>query len=349
MAESTHAKHPNVITECIIHRLIKNQHERGAEKDTRDDLLNVNDSVQRLVDHLYSQYAGNSAKGFGCFEDNEDEYPVQRYLRQHLDSNEFDFIALSKKLMDRLVIKAGEEQLATGGYVFIAKISVADTHFLLVAIVTEVIGTAITKNLNVVDSVYLDLSHLRVAGRINLNGWKAAEERYISFLKGKSDIADYFKTFIGCNDVLKPAVETKKLVSALETFAAEQALSSEGRGVFLDKAYQFIAEMPKNSPLNLKALANATWPDDPDLLTAVFTREEYDLSDGFIPDRRVSKALVNFTGKSQFWTLNFSREAIKNGHVHYNETLNQIILTNIPAELCQELRIETRTSEDDDI
>ncbi|MCH1926803.1 nucleoid-associated protein [Shewanella sp. C32] len=148
---------------------------------------------------------------------------------------------------------------------------------------------------------------------------------------------------------MNTTAETRKLVSALESFADEQTLASEERGAFLDRAYQHISEMPKNTPIDLKALANASWPNDPDLLTAVFTRDDYALSDGFIPDRRVSRALVNFMGKSQFWTLNFSREAIKSGHVQYNESLNQIILTNIPAELSQELRTETRTSEDDDI
>jgi nucleoid-associated protein len=293
-------------------------------------------------------YSGNTGKAFGCFEANEDEFPAQRYIRQHVIHNEYDFIVLSEKLMERLVNQAGDELLATGGYVLFARISVGETHYVLIAIVTETVGTAITDGLDVIDSVHLDLSHLRVAGRIDLNAWQAGVERYISFLKGRGDIADYFKTFIGCNDVLKPLVETQKLVTALEAFATEQGMTVESRGAFLERAHQFIVQLPKNSPLSLSSLANHSWPDEPEKLTATLSRDEFSLSDGFVPDRRAAKGLVNFEGKSQFWKLNFSRAAIKNGHVEYDAENQRIILKNIPDDLRQELLAETAEIDDDE-
>ncbi|MBW0298674.1 hypothetical protein B4P00_21105 [Shewanella xiamenensis] len=347
MAENV-ATVQNVITECIVHKLIKKQHVKGADKELRETLLPVNKSVQRLVDHLYNLYSGSTGKAFGCFEPDEDEYPVQRYIRHHAQEVKYDFKTLSEKLMVRLANKAGEELLATGGYVLFAKISVGDVHYLLVAIVTETVGTAITDGLDVIDSVHLDLSHLRVAGRIDLNAWQAGGERYISFLKGRSDIADYFKVFIGCNDILKPLVETQKLVTALDTFATEQQMGVESRGEFLERAHQFIIQLPKNTPLSLTALANHCWPDAPSALTATLSREEFSLSDGFVPDRRAAKGLVNFEGKSQFWKLNFSRTAIKNGHVEYDHKNQRIILTNIPDDLREELLAETAENEDDE-
>lgn len=338
----------NTITECIVHKLIKRQHVKGADSELRETLLPVNNSVQRLVDHLYSLYAGNTGKAFGCFEANEDEFPAQRYIRQHVQEAAYDFIALSEKLMERLVNQAGDEILATGGYVLFARISVGETHYLLVAIVTETVGTAITDGLDVIDSVHLDLSHLRVAGRVDLNAWQGGGERYISFLKGRGDIADYFKSFIGCNDILKPLVETQKLVVALETFANEKGMNVEARGEFLEKAHQFIVQLPKNAPLSLTALANHSWPDEPAELTATLSREEFSLSDGFVPDRRAAKGLVNFEGKSQFWKLNFSRAAIKAGHVEYDSENQRIILRNIPDDLRRELQAETEDDESQD-
>lgn len=177
---------------------------------------------------------------------------------------------------------------------------------------------------------------------------KLGGERYISFLKGRSDIADYFKVFIGCNDILKPLVETQKLVTALDTFATEQQMGVESRGEFLERAHQFIIQLPKNTPLSLTALANHCWPDAPSALTATLSREEFSLSDGFVPDRRAAKGLVNFEGKSQFWKLNFSRTAIKNGHVEYDHKNQRIILTNIPDDLREELLAETAENEDDE-
>ena len=42
---------------------------------------------------------------------------------------------------------------------------------------------------------------LRVAGRIDLGAWQTGGERYISFLRGRGDVAQYFKLFLGCNDL----------------------------------------------------------------------------------------------------------------------------------------------------
>lgn len=339
----------NQITECIVHKLVKEQHVRGATTETRETLLPVNNSVQRLVDHLYGLYAGNTAKGFGCFERNEDEYPTQRYIREHIVAESYDFIELSKKLMERLEIKAGAELLATGGYVLIAKISTGDTHYLLIAIVTETVGTAITEGLDVIDSVHLDLSHLRVAGRVDLNAWQANAERYISFLKGRGDIADYFKAFIGCNDVLRPLVETQKLVVALETFASEQISDVVARGDFLERSHQYILSLAKNQSISLEALSNHAWPDNPENLRETLTREEFNLSDGFVPDRRAAKGLVNFEGKSQYWKLTFPRAAIRNGYVVYDEENDRIILTSIPEGFREELIAETQEDDSDNI
>lgn len=336
----------NQITDCIVHRLIKEQYQREAALELRTAPLEVNESVQRLIDHLSKLYSGRAGKGYGRFEDNEDEYPTQKYLRLHLVDGETDFLAFSNQLMERLKIEAAKEHLATGGYVLIAKITTGASSYLLVAIVTEVVGSAITEGLDVVDSVHLDMSHLRVAGRIDLTAWQAGAERYISFLKGRSEIADYFKLFLGCNDILKPVEETRKLVAALEQFATERNLEGEARDQFLERAYQYLVDLDKNTPVSLEALSNHVWPDEPDTLQQKLADEELGLSDGFVPDRRVARGLVKFEGKTAFWKLSFERSGLRNGHIRYDEEHDTIILSGIPDDLRQEL-IEERNPDDD--
>ena len=139
------------ITNCIVHKLIKEAHQREAGVELRPTELPVNPSVQRLIDHLHKLYSERAGKGYGRFEENEDEYPVQRFIRQHILETECDFLVLSNRLMTHLQSRASVEQLATGGFVLIAKISNEGTEYLLVAIVTEVVGTAITEGLEVID------------------------------------------------------------------------------------------------------------------------------------------------------------------------------------------------------
>jgi nucleoid-associated protein len=214
-----------------------------------------------------------------------------------------------------------------------------------VAIVTEVVGTAITEGFEIVDSVHLDMSNLRVAGRVDLTAWQDGAERYVSFLKGRGEVANYFKQFLGCNDVLVALQETQKLVRGLETFATKQHLESAVRDQLFEQAYTFLEELGRNgNPVSLDALANRLWPDSPDDLRATFANEELQLSDGFVPDRRAIKGLVKFKGTSTHWKLEFDRRGLRNGDIRYDQDNNSLVLSNIPDALRSEL-LEELTDE----
>jgi len=206
-------------------------------------------------------------------------------------------------MMEHLQARANEEQLATGGYVLIAHVNNGVTDFLLTVIVTEVMGTAITEGMEIIDSVHLDMSHLRVAGRINLTSWKAEEERYISFLKGRGEIANYFKKFLGCNDLLIARRETQKLIEGLHQFATNQHLNPTARDSLLKQAHGYLNDLAqKGSPLSLDAFANNLWSNAPNELLAVLADESLELSDGFVPDKKTIQKLVKFKGVAAHWT-----------------------------------------------
>ncbi len=324
----------NVITDVIVHKLLKESGQRTAALELRQAPLPVTATVQRLIDELYRQYAIRTSKGFGKFEADDSEYPVQRYLRAHLQDGT-PFLALSNQLMAHLQTRAANESFATGGYVLIAKIDSGGHQFLLCAIVTEVIGTAITAGLDVIDSVHLDMNQLRVAGRVDLTTWLAGGERYISFLKGRStDVSSYFKLFLGCNDVHAPLEESQKLVDALNDFAEQQQLTPEARDAMFSLAHGYLTGLSKNmEPVELEAFSNHMWPSDPQVLRDVLTEPERAISDGFVPDRRALSRLVKFEGKSQYWQLKVDRQGIRNQDVCYDEQNDRIILNNIPEQL----------------
>jgi len=325
------------ITNCIVHKLLKEANQRETQIDLRPAELPVNQSVQRLVDHLHKLYSERAGKGYGRFEDNADEYPAQRYIHQLEVTNETDFLEMSNRLMAHLQSRASVEQFATGGFVLIVRMTNDETDYLLVAIVTEVVGTAITEGLDVVDSVHLDMSQLRVAGRVDITAWLAGADRYISFLKGRGDIANYFRLFLGCNDLVLALEESKKLVLGLEQFVAEQDLDAARREEFLEQAHNYLTSLGKGVPVSLEALSNHLWPDEPDVLQTKLASDDLELSDGFVPDRRAIKGLVKFEGKSEHWKLTFDRRAIRAGHLRYNPENNSIILTQIPDGLRDEL------------
>ena len=337
---------PNNIVNLVVHKLIKDQH-GTATIELAEAPISVTPSAQRLIDHLHKLYSERPGKGYGKFEDDENNFPMSRFVREHFIDNVTDYNALSHVMMQHLQLRAGQEQLATGGYVLISHVNNAVTDFLLVAIVTEVVGTAITEGLEIVDSVHLDMSNLRVAGRVDISAWQNGAERYVSFLKGRGEVANYFKQFLGCNDVLVALHETQKLVNGLESFATEHHLEPAARDQLFENAYIYLEELGRNSnPVSLDALANRLWPDSPDDLRTALAFEDLQLSDGFVPDRRALKALVKFKGASTHWKLEFERRGLRNGDIRYDRENNKLILSNIPEALRMEL-LEELTDEPD--
>lgn len=329
------------ISSVIVHKLIKEQHKKEASVELGSAPLDLKPSTQRLIDNIHKLYSQRPTKGYGKFEDNENEFPIQTYIKEHIKKETTTFFDMSKSLMEHLKNRAERELLSTGGYVLIARLQNDGRDYLLVSIVTEVLGTAITEGLDVIDSTHLDISQMRVAGRIDLSGWEEGSERYISFLKGRSDIAEYFKLFLGCDDLVVALEESRKLKNALEEFFNSQDITKDKRDNVLQSAHDYLMELGKdNIEVSLDALANHIWPNDPDSLKQALADEELSLSDGFVPDRRAIRGLVNFEGKTKHWQLKFDRTAIRSGSIQYNRDKETITLKNLPSNLISELNSE---------
>ncbi|WP_035059504.1 nucleoid-associated protein [Andreprevotia chitinilytica] len=323
----------HTIRNLVVHQLVKEPH-GPASIALRQGEMRVTPAAQRLIDHMCMRYAERTGKGYGRFEDDEDNFPMPRFIRQHVIEESIDFITLAQLMMQHLQVRAGEEQLASGGYVLIARVDDMSRDVLIVALVTETVGTAITEGLDIVDSIHLDMGNLRVAGRIDLGGWQRGAERYISFLKGRGDVAHYFKLFLGCNDVILALKETQKLVQGLTQFAERQQLPTETRDALFERAHGYLDEVGNDGePVSLDVLVQRAWPDAPAELRNTLGDPERELSGGFVPDRRAIRPLTHFKASAEHWKIEFDRSSLRSGQVIYNRENGTLVLTEIPDTL----------------
>ncbi|GAB3246275.1 nucleoid-associated protein [Chitinimonas naiadis] len=323
----------HTISDLTVHKLIKDQH-GPASIELRAGTMPITPSAQRLVDHLCTYYGERLGKGYGRFEEDEDNFPMPRFIRQHVMEQSIDFPTLTQLMMQHLQMRAEQEQLASGGYLLIARVHNGAADSLVVALITETIGSAITSNLDIVDNPHLDMSNLRVAGRIDLTAWQRGAERYISFLKGRGDVAQYFKLFLGCNDVVIALKETQKLVLGLNQFASAQQLDTGKRDELMERAHGYLNALGEDStPLNLDTVAEQIWPDAPTTLRSALADESLELSSGFVPDRRAIKPLVRFKANSLQWKLEFDRNSLRSGAVIYDKHQDTLVLSNVPEHI----------------
>jgi nucleoid-associated protein len=338
------AGNPSVkVNRLVVHRLGKDG-DRFVPR-LRDKLNALSDTNLKVVRKLVDEYSKRSGKAHGKFEIDVANYPVQTHLSNYYVDRNTSFLDATKEMMGTLCAKA-QGTSATAGGVIIAETEHNGVEHLLVAIVTEQWGAAMNADMELADSDHLDLKGFRFAGRVNLSEWVAGSETYLSFLRGKGQVAAYFMEFLGCTDSVSDKAETKTLKDALEHFASKSRLNEEKKREFFDRAYDICARhSAKKIPIDLEVFANELWPDNPKELTDILAEPERKLSDGFVPDRRVFKSFVQFTGQTDNWKIEFSRDAI-NRDIIFNKD-ETITLKNVPADLKERLRREIESEEDE--
>lgn len=331
----------NTIQAVVLHKLTKAKHGR-SNIALRNKLLPPSDPVRKLVNDINDLYSEKANKGYGRFEADETTYPASRILRDVFAEETSTFIAGSHQLMQVLAARADQAALSTGGYVLMAQITNSATaNWFLVAIINNVDGSAIQDDsLEIIDSVHVDLENLRVAGRVNITEWLNGdgETRYVGFLKHRGDVADYFKYFLGCNELVKDTEETKGLVAALKAFARSEKMDRQQEDEFFKSAYNYCHVRNKNNePLSLEALVNTAWPHAPKELRKALMASAVEISDGFVPDGRVIKQFIKIRAKTQYWTVDLDRHALVTGDAKYNRTKGELVLRNLPDDLKAEL------------
>lgn len=334
----------NTIDSVIIHKLVKDRQGK-ASVTIRPTLLPKTPLVEKLVHDIHEQYANRPSKGYGRFEADETNYPLSRILREVFKDKKKTFLAASTELMTILAAKAGQAPLATGGYVIMAKVTnPAQISWFIVAILTNMKGSAIKDDsLDVIDSVYVDFQNLRVAGRVDLSKWLAndTEARYIGFLKQHGNVADYFKLFLGCNDLIGSREETSKLVKAIKGFARTTGLERERQDALYQVAYNYCFQSYKeNQPLSLEALSNVLWPDDPRKFQQALTAEDVQVNDGFVPDKSSLKAFTKIKGRTSYWSIELDRKALVTRQAIYDPEKRTLTLSDLPEDLEEDLKNE---------
>lgn len=326
----------NEIVALAVHDLIRR--EGRYEVSLAERLLPVTATTQRVIDEIYDLYNRRASKSHGRFAADEN-YPTQEQVRDYVATEDRDFLRLTSRMMETLRTQAQARSASTGGHVLFAHFRRDERDYLLVAIVNDRLSAALTTARDMQDVQHLDLDGFRFAGRVNLTAWAAGEERYISFLKGKGDVSEYFRHFLGCDSVVQDRVDTSNLVSALRDFVTETGMAEADRNEFLGRAKAICERASRaREEIEFDALANELVPRDPQPLKDHLAHTDRALSDGFVPDRRALASLVRLRGGTRHWKVEFERQAVSDGVVVYDAERNTLTLRQIPDELVQQLR-----------
>ncbi|MFA7441099.1 MAG: nucleoid-associated protein [Sphingomonadaceae bacterium] len=328
----------NEIVALVIHDLERESD--GFHVRLGHVLANITATTRRVVDELHDLYNRRPSRAHGRFSaGNNNATPEQ--LRRYLTAQRPDFLGLTASMMLTLQRHAGKKAGAAGGHVLFAHLRQQGRDYVLVAIVNDRLGAMLSGDKELLDVRHLDLDGFRFAGRINLTAWQAGEDRYVGFLRGRGQVSEYFKAFLGVDAIVQARRDTVDLVNALVEFTRIQHLTGGDSHDFLKRARTICARAAKaNEELEFAALANELMPRAPEILLHHIAHADRRLNDHFIPDARALRPLVQYQGKTDDWTLEFGREALTRGVVRFDPRRNTLTLRNLPRDLLAQLHAE---------
>lgn len=331
---------------AVIHQLSKD----GASPSIimlAEDSLDVSQTdLVGLVSDVHGVYGSRAGKRYCEFDPEITQFSIEPHLESFRDG-QVDFYSASTSIMNVLKVHADAQNFATGGYVLIFDYSANDHRWFVVAVVNAAAGTMVDESFKVVQAPHLDTNGVRFAGRVNFDGWANGEERYVSFLSGKTtEVSQYFQKVLGCSNISSDLSDTKNLVLAVKKFAADKGLDAHQKELLLSSIHHHAGiKAAEREPLSLDTLANQVWPDDPDALRLAFSESDPPISDGFVPQKRGLSPLVRFKTGAQKWKLEFDRDAIQDETIYFDDEQQTITIRQLPVDVLERLREEFSENE----
>lgn len=328
------------IRNAIVHRLQKDRFQESV-LHIRDDLLQVDEALTRLLTEVRDVYTRKAGKSYGRFQQDQDVYPVSRFLRQLLDG-QFDFIEFTRRSMNTFKRNIDPAQLATGGFVLFVQYAVNQNEYLMTVMLNDQLGTAIDpETLEINDTRHLDLSHLHLAARVDLGAWdQGREEKYLSFVKGRASadsVSKYFRDFLGCAEYTDARDETRTLLRVVQAYCEDQGFGRDATARFKGAVHDYCeARRKSGSPVHLDELSRAIDEENPDSFFEFANGEEHRLSNVFDPDRATLRQLKRFQGKDQKLSIAFDQDLL-GVRVIYDSEERTLLIRNLPDELARQL------------
>lgn len=337
----------HTLTHLVLHRLDKRSGGQ-ASLTTASSPCAPDGPALLLMEALVEQFARRSGKGFGRFGDAH--APLAGLVDALVRLEEIDFLAFSLQLAELWRVIADEEELDEGGVILAARACEAGGQrrgdCLWLALLGEQPGVAANGDLGLLTCMPLDVAGVRALARIDLDGWRRGDERYLAFLRARGALGACLMRLLGCGEVVVALQETRKLVRALDDFAQQQAVEPAARDALRERAHAVLDELAEvGLAVDFDELAREVCPEDAPRLAALLQSSEAGIATGFVPNRRALRPLVRFSASGSSWKLEFDRSSLQEGSVHYDPDGDRLVLSGLPESLREMLREEATREE----
>ena len=339
------------IENIIIHEIQKEEEHSGAEILFRSEENEINAHAEDLSSQLSKLFrkTGLNTGKFTIPENDDDSKPhFVTLLESYFDGENFsDFVAFSTAAAREFKKNLDQSRASRGGYLWFNHYTYGDEHFLTVVLLRKKSGLALSNDLTLDEIEQLDLDSLHMAARINLSAWLAASSmKFIAFRIGKSakDVTDYFSSFIGCEEYTRAKADTNNLVQVTKKFCSihqfDDGKSESVKQFVFDRCIDWMNEGEPVLIDRISTLLDESFnPDNSGQFLEIAQSDPFYLSNEIPIEKSALQALTRYSGRSKKLSISFDSDLL-NVSVFYNQETGEMIITDLPGNLKQQLVLE---------
>lgn len=334
-----------VIHELVVHLIEKQVDSGPSHLSLSHETISSSAMLEMFVDELNKIYNSKATKAFGSFikpeAGSEETVDTMYNLLTRYTEKQSTFIDYSQQSMGLLKDSIDQASKATGGYVVFVHYSIFGSDFMLIAMLNKVPGVSVNNKLEINNIDYLDINKLHLAARIDITQWQDEPDsgRYISMIRTKEShkLSEYFRQFIGSDEIIDSKKETSELFTAVSQFCDNKLDSDEKKSLFKQKAAEFcIDQADKGQNVVLKDFSTYVTEGEVDDFMNYVKSEQFELAKEISPNKSVIRRFNKLSGRNAVLSITINEEAL-GGAVIFDAEQETLTITDVPATLKAQL------------
>lgn len=326
------------ISNLIIHNVIKRQHEKEVKSAIREREIKVEDKHDKFLSRILKIYYGKSNPSYGIFDANEISYPYQKLLREFIETKS-TFKSFSTQAVEHFITKIKDEVNATGGFFLMVAFKSKDSDFIATIMLNNTTNYDIDEsNLDINETLTLDIDKVDVANIINLKRWKQNDNTYLSFTKGRKNISDYFVNFIGCSKITDAKHYSQNLKVAFSEYLQHKRFSDEEKNKHKMNAYSYLkAASSARQDVTLDGFIHSVFPENYKEAKRFMSKRKYEVTSSFRCDMQTYRDYQFIFYKSKDLNFQFNRTLLDQQILVYNADKKHLTITKLDDSVVKQI------------
>nr|WP_319473051.1 nucleoid-associated protein [uncultured Sphaerochaeta sp.] len=309
------------VLNIVVHKVDKEQYKKDTNITLSDDLLDIDDNSKLFLNEFINIYQNprKTSKSFAQFDKKESENDRFEDLLKEYIENTDSFLGASKKIAKRFSTKLGSESLATGGYVFCVDYkNESKQNFAVIILNQQMHPTILEENgrFKLASSFTLETNSIKMAANIKIYEWKEdSNVSYLSYVRGRDNLTEYFKNFIGCTTAQPAKIATYNVINAVYGFIDSTHENEDERASRKERAkddlYKIMSTHKEHVTFETVRTHVFSDEDERERFMDYITQNELEISEEFSPDGRVLNTLGRFEYKKRGIDIKIRNEVLK--------------------------------------